>query len=100
MVDQPDGQQQRDVSPMLYTSSTSLAASGTDIKLVFEDILPSTGNDENAQEERRRVAVVGMSFHTAKDLMVLLTNALENVERLLGPIDTPFLQRQRENRPE
>ena len=93
MADQVEGQQ-RDV-PAFYTSSISLAASGTDIKIVFEDTVPATGAVGESEGVKHRVALVNMSFHTAKDLLALLGNALANVEAQLGTIDTPFLQKQK-----
>lgn len=94
MPDQPDGLQQQHAVPIVYTSSISLAATGTDIKLSFEDSVPSLGGAADVQQEKRRVALVNMSFHTAKDLLVLLSGALQSIEAQFGRIDTPFLQNQ------
>ena len=99
MADQPDGQQQH-AALMFYTSSIGLAASGTDIKISFEDSVPPLGGTGEAKGEKCRVALVNMSFHTAKDLSALLSSALAAVEAKLGPIDTSFLQQQRASRPE
>ena len=92
MPDQPDGQQQQRAVPIVYASAISLAATGTDIKISFEDSVPSLGGGDDVQQEKRRVALVNMSFHTAKDLLALLSGALETIEAQFGPIDTPFLQ--------
>ena len=86
-------------APVLYTSAITVATSGTDIKIVFEDTIPAGNSAERSGAEKRQIAVVSMSFHTCKDLLFLLNGALTEVEGRLGPINTPFLQAQRANRP-
>ena len=94
MADQPEGQE-RHGAPMFYTSSIRLVASGTDIKIAFEDSVPVHDQKGELQAENFRVALVQMSFHTAKDLSALLNQTLAGIEAQLGEIDTPFLQKQR-----
>ena len=97
-LENQEGHPLQDV-PTIYASGVSLAATGTDIKLIFTDHPASLGADGQIQNENRALArgVVVMSFHTAKDLCSLLGNAMSSLEKLLGPIDTPYLQRERKN---
>ena len=87
--------------PYVYVSTVALAATGTDIKLAFSDTEPTPDkNGDIGGGEPRRVGrvVLAMSFHTAKDLRAVIDQAISQLEKDFGTLDTPFLQEQKKNK--
>ncbi len=84
--------------PEFYASGANIAATGTDIKLVFTDNRPVCNEDGEIIDKRKMIVcgVITLSFHSAKDLHRLLDLALQQLEKNIGTIDTPFLQSSQE----
>lgn len=79
--------------PVIYATGFSLAASGTDLKVVLTDLTPSQPKEDgNIVGSLQVNGVLTMSMHAAKDLGTLLMSAVHDFEGQFGEITTPYLK--------
>ncbi len=89
-------------APVFYASTFRVQGSGNDFNLIFQRAVPMQGEDGSihpAVGALETVAVVTISPQSLKDLHLLLDGQLNKHEEAFGPIETPYTQRQAEQKP-
>ena len=79
--------------PHLAAGTLMIQSTGTEVLLILQSARPLADKNTGAISERTAthpIAVVSISPGTAKDLYILLGNAVAMFEKSFGPITTPF----------
>jgi hypothetical protein len=82
--------------PYLAAGTFMIQSTGTEVLLILQSARPLADKNTGAISERtinQPIAVVAISPGTAKDLHILLGDAVAKHEESFGPITTPFTVR-------
>lgn len=88
-------------APVFYASTFRIQGSGNDFNLIFQRAVPMQGEDGSihpAVGALETAAVVTVSPQSLKDLYLLIDGQLKEHEKAFGPIETPYMKRQAEQK--